>query len=53
MVIELSGFSDNAGVDSKSRQSAFRNASLVFSFVFLWASLKKRLKKSRYSSLPY
>jgi len=40
-VIDLSGFSFEAGMDSKSLQSAFRKAILVVSFDFLWASRKK------------
>jgi len=41
--MDLSGFSFEAGVDSKSRQSAFRKAMLVVGFEFLWASRKKPL----------
>jgi hypothetical protein len=38
------GFSWIAGVDSKSRQSALRNARMVPGFVFLCARVKKSLK---------
>jgi len=49
-VIDLSGFSFEAGVDSKSRQSAFKKAMLVVGFAFLWARRKKPLKNLSYST---
>jgi hypothetical protein len=49
-VIDLSGFSFEAGVDSKSLQSAFRKAMLVVGFAFLWASRKKPARNLSYSS---
>jgi len=39
MVIALSGFSSAAGVDSKSRQSAFRKARAVVGFKFFLTCL--------------
>jgi len=45
-VIDLSGFSFAADVDSKSRQSAFKKAMVVVEFAFLWANRKKSLKNA-------
>jgi len=43
-VIDLSGFSSKAGVDSKSRQSALRKSRVVVGFAFSWVRAKKSLK---------
>jgi hypothetical protein len=51
--MELSGFSFEAGVDSKSLQSAFRKAIVVVSFDFSWASRKKPSRNPSYSSFVY
>lgn len=48
-MIALSVFSSVAGVDSKSRQSAFKKARMVDGLEFSWARLKKSLKKASYS----
>ena len=48
-MIALSVFSCIAGVDSKSRQSAFRKAIVAIGFEFSWARVKKSLKKASYS----